>query len=165
MQEDDLRLAADVHVPVLITAETSREREVYARLIHVNGARARGPFVKIGPQVVAADEGGAVGFGRTRSRAGGPLSLRCRFEEARGGTLFIDDVVALTADAQMQLLSLIDEHARASAGAPAASVAVRVIAGASRHFGDDRASGAFYEPLFYRLNVIHMDLTVGIERR
>ncbi len=128
MEDDDLRLAARVRLPVLITAASSRERDLSARLIHANGGLSRGPFV-----TVCVDR---------------PPRLRHLFDQARGGTLFIDDVAALNAEAQRQLLALLEGDR-----------SVRLIAGASRHLDADRAAGVFSDTLFYRLNVIHVDLT------
>ena len=75
--------------------------------------------------------------------------LRHQFDQARGGTLFLDDVITLPADAQAHLLSLLNERM-----APLSSTVafdrsrVRIVAGASRHLDAERATGAFCELLF-----------------
>jgi two-component system response regulator AtoC len=140
MCTDDIRLAARLFVPVLITAEHGDERLACARLIHTNSRCGGGPFVAI---------------------TSGGSAVADWFLHARHGSLFIDDVGALTADVQRQLLAQLDLRGLPSLtadGHPFAS-GVRILAGSSRHLGAARDSGAFSEPLFYRLNVIHVDLT------
>lgn len=150
-RDDDVRIAAAADVPVLITAESGPERELCARRIHGQSRCGGGPFVALRFNTPTSQKEGAT-LSRNKPR---PLGwLRQSFEQARGGTLFIDDIVTLSADAQHQLWSLLGERVR-----PASACEVRIVAGASRHVDTDRASGAFNEPLFYRLNVIHLDLT------
>jgi DNA-binding NtrC family response regulator len=132
--EEDLRLASSVDLPVLITASSQRLRNACARLIHVNGRRARGPFV-----AVAADE----------------PDVDRHFEQAALGTLFIDDIVRLDDPAQSTLLRLLD--ARFSPDMPQRRL-VRVITGASRHLTAERRTGHFSDELFYRLNAVHINL-------
>lgn len=157
-REDELRLAARVDVPVLITAGDSDRRDIYARLIHATGESVGGPFVKFckNGRPRAHVEGSEPA---ASSDACDHVLLRQLFEHARGGTLFVDDITTLTAEAQQQLLSLLEER-RAS---PSSTVQlfrrhVRVIAGSSRHLGCDWAAGEFNEQLFYRLNIIHFVL-------
>lgn len=153
--EGDIRLAARVRVPVLITAVETEMRSMCARLIHANGELVRGPFVTLFQNDVGQNPDP---FARAH-RIGNALMLRHQFDQARGGTLFLDDVINLPADAQAHLLSLLNERM-----APLSSTVafdrsrVRIVAGASRHLDADRATGAFCELLFYRLNIIHVDL-------
>jgi DNA-binding NtrC family response regulator len=153
--DDDLRLAAAVDVPVLITASSRTERERCARVIHENG-RGHGPFVEV-----------VCGSGRPRrtdltasTGTNDRDDLRPAFEHARGGTVFIDRIDRLAPPLQQELLGLLEERmAGAGAMPPPAAAGVRIVAGASRHFATARGSGAFSNLLFYRLNVIHLDLT------
>lgn len=154
MPDDDIRLAARVNVPVLVTAENRGHRDLCARLIHATSACMRGPFVTY------STDGVAVLGPSDADDSGDHTPLRRQFDCARGGTLFIDDLTTLTADAQSQLLSLLDERLEP----PAATIGpfssrVRVIAGSSRHFDQDCWNGGFLEQLYYRLNVIHLVLT------
>jgi len=167
MLDDDLCLAAQVHVPVLVTAASRNHRDMCARIIHASGARALGPFVTFPGNGAAAPVAGA----SSCPDEDGPASAvrLCRqFEMARGGTLFVDDIATLTADVQQQLLSLLLERALPHANSNAKPVRfdVRIIAGASRHLDAERATGAFCEPLFYRLNIVHVAFTDrGAERK
>ena len=138
--EDDIRLAAWMQAPVLVTSANPDQRSLCARLIHATGDCWRGPFVIF-------------------SVNGDDDVLRRLFDHARGGTFFVEDVATLSPNVQAQLLSILDERVRPhhSTGPPARA-GVRIIAGASRHLDSERATGAFCETLFYRLNVFHVDL-------
>ena len=140
--EEDLRLAAGVDVPVLVTADSRDHRNLCARLIHDIGGYGGGPFVTF-----STDDMGATA----------DVVLRRQFEQARGGTLFIDDIAMLRAATQAQLLSLLEERLRDGSPVAPSGGQVRVVAGASRHLDTERETGAFCTPLFYRLNLIHID--------
>lgn len=152
--EDDIRLAARVTVPVLVTAADPKQRSLCARLIHATGARVRGPFVTFSANGAASTAENGNGGARVND-IGNALMLRHQFEQAREGTLFVDDIITLKADAQAQFLSLLGEHVLSQSSPGTRSV--RVVAGASHHLDTDHATGAFCMPLFYRLNVIHLD--------
>lgn len=155
--DDNITLAAQVRVPVLITAENRNRRSMCARLIHAHGLCGLGPFVTFsgngaGPPV--ADSAAAV---RRDDE-----TFRHLFDQARGGTLFIEDAATLSRETQAVLLALLDELAphHSSTVLPAERT-VRLITGASRELDDARANGAFCELLFYRLNVVRVDLMNG----
>ena len=153
--EDDLRLAGRVDVPVLVTADSRRQRNMCARLIHDSRGYQR-PFVTFSVN----EPGGAVvekanGSWRVHDRQ--DIVLQRQFELARGGTLFIDDIADLRAATQALLHSLLDERLRRLPSDRPSGARVRLVAGASRHLDDDRATGAFCSLLFYRLNLIHID--------
>jgi len=147
--EEDLRLAARFDVPVLVTADSREHRSMCARLIHDIGM-AGGPFVTFstgGLSIVSSSP-------REREEA----VLRRQFERARGGTLFIDDIATLRAAVQAQLLSLLEERVHDESSIRSSGGSVRVVAGASRHLDRERETGVFCTPLFYRLNLIHINL-------
>jgi DNA-binding NtrC family response regulator len=141
MQDDELVFLARIRVPVLITAESSAERERCARIIHSHGEDSRGPFVT---------------FAANRTQDAGLIVLR--FGQARGGSLFIDDIALLSPEAQVQLFRLLSVRPSRSVFDPGRS-GPRLIAGAGRHLDAERLTGVFLEPLYYRLSVIHLDLT------
>jgi len=148
--EEDLRLAARVDVPVLVTADSRDHRSLCARLIHDIGIAGGGPFVTFST--------GGLSIVSSSPRDTDETVLRRQFEQARGGTLFIDDIATLRAAVQAQLLSLLEERVRYQSSTRSSGGTVRVVAGASRHLDTDRATGAFCTPLFYRLNLIHINL-------
>jgi DNA-binding NtrC family response regulator len=136
---DDIGVAARTGAPVLITGGSAAERDACARFIHASGSLARGPFVPHSHRFA------------TRP---GPLedveTLRHQFEQARGGTLYIDDVASLTPGAQCELLLELESN---HGCAP-----VRVISGTDGPIDARRAASLFDDVLFYRLNVIRIDL-------
>jgi DNA-binding NtrC family response regulator len=146
MLDDALQIAVHEPLRVLITAASREQREEYARFIHENGETRRGPFVIFQPAANPGDDPGR--------------PIRRQFDEARGGTLFIDDIARLTPAAQRLLYRSL-EACQPLPGTEQGT-GVRVIAGAPRHLASECAGGAFFEPLFYRLNVIHIDLTSGV---
>jgi two-component system, NtrC family, nitrogen regulation response regulator NtrX len=160
----EIRFAAAVDVPVLVTSPKRDERDLCARLIHAASHRGSGPFVIFSPEMTAALQMHA--RGPSRHRHHDESILRHRIERARGGTLFIDDVLSLTPKAQCVLLALLEERAAITTVDPSATrPTVRVIAGASHHADTERSRGAFNDAVFYRLNVVHLDLTKGLSAR
>jgi DNA-binding NtrC family response regulator len=150
---EDIRLASDIDACVLLRSTSRERRRVWAETIHLASRRADGPFV-------ACSANHATRWGRrsppvSEESLDHDVSLHVLFERARRGTLFIDDVADLSADSQSVLLALLEE--RAFGRAPGESAA-RVIAGSDGRFADARARGAFCAALFYRLNVMHIDV-------
>ena len=135
---DDIAIAANTGAPVLITGGSSAERDACARFIHASGAVAKGPFVPHCHRLTMRP--GALEDVET---------LQHQFDLARGGTLFIDDVAALTPRAQRDLLSELGKDGWAP---------VRVISGTDGRIDVKRAASLFDDALFYRLNVIRIDL-------
>jgi DNA-binding NtrC family response regulator len=156
--DDDLELASRTGVPVLITAQCRVQRETCARLIHTSRHQEQGPFVVFSIDAVSPGTGAPNASPARRAHDDG-VNLRQQFDQARGGTLFIDDITNLTAGAQAQLCCLLEEHSFPQlVTGRSETPSVRIIAGASRHLEAERATGIFCEPLFYRLNVVHFDL-------
>ena len=142
----DLLLAAHTNVSVLITGASRDQRSRCARFIHVS-SNSGSPFVNLWIPRLGKD------------RTGG-LPLSQRFDSARGGTLFIDDIADLTLDGQAALFFLLEDRAAQTSTLAAYRPGVRVITGANRHLDAERRTGAFSDRLFCRLNIIHLDLFV-----
>lgn len=153
----DLSLAAKLRVPVLITGESRCDREKCARLIH--GVDAKGPFV--------ASNHDSAGAADDRSAFTARRPFTHLFGQASGGSLFIDDIATLTEAAQQELLSLLSRRDvwHSGAGALPGRSTARIMAGSSRRLDAERRTGTFSELLFYRLNIIHIDLTNRSNRR
>jgi DNA-binding NtrC family response regulator len=151
MLDYDIPAAVRACVRVLITAEDADQRSLCAGLIHVTGISGNGPLIMF----PSYGDGRWDPSGHSHTTGDGG-TLRRQFDLARGGTLYLHDIAALSGGEQRQLLTRLEEEARCSAGA---RPGVRVIAGASHHLDAERATGAFGESLFYRLNLIHVDLT------
>jgi transcriptional regulator of aroF, aroG, tyrA and aromatic amino acid transport len=142
VMEEDLRLAVQSDAPVLITAANANRRQAAARFIHTAGSNGHGPFVTLSSALHVTNGG-----------------VRQTFNEARKGTLYVDDVAALSSEAQAELCRVVEaSRVRGASTRERDAAPVRIIAGASRHLATERATGAFSERLFYRLNVIHLDL-------
>jgi DNA-binding NtrC family response regulator len=152
----DMDLAADSDVSVLLTAENQAQRAAWARTIHDRSARCQRPFVPVSAPAIP-DANSVVVAG----------DVKKWFECAAGGTLFIDQVWALTEDLQGQLLSFLTEQslARTRTTPPQGRRDVRIIAGSDRSLLTYLADGGFSAELFYRLNVIHIDFTASSSRR
>jgi two-component system response regulator HydG len=141
----DLDLAARSPVNVMVTARNGADRVAWARALHDRSPRRDGPFVVACPVM---------------SRQSPAADIDEWFARAARGTLFIDDVGQLGPDAQARLSSLLNAQSRRHSAVtmPNGDGGVRLIAGSGRSLRADLAAGAFNEALFYRLNVIHIDL-------
>ena len=143
--EMNFDLVARSPVNAMVTAGDGNSRMTWARRIHDGGGRRAGPFVAVFP-------------GTTRQLHADDVADW--FARATGGTLFIDWIGDLSSQAQDRLLRLLTEQSRHPDGAtvPHADRRVCVVTGSNRSLSADRAVGAFSDPLFYRLNMIHIDL-------
>jgi len=145
---------------VLITGESGTGKELIARGIHYNSTRANGPFV--GVNLAAVPEGLIESelFGHkkgafTDARADKPGL----FVEADGGTIFLDEIGELALPLQAKLLRVLQEHeVRPLSATKNQHVDVRVLAATNKNLEAMLADGSFREDLYYRLNVIHLDL-------
>jgi CBS domain-containing protein len=156
MDDDDLdlNLAAQADVTVLITAPSGDSREAFARFIHDHSLCRRGPFVTVDGQTsIDGDPGRRC---HDTDQVVTAIRLRRHFEQARGGTLFIDDVAGMGAEAQAELFLLLEDGVLRPPAEPTRATA-RIIAGTSRPLLAEIAAGAFSESLFYRLNSIHVN--------
>ena len=153
------RIAAST-ASVLVTGESGTGKELIARAIHYNSHRANGAFV--GVNLAAVPEGLIESelFGHkkgafTDARADRPGL----FVEADNGTIFLDEIGELALPLQAKLLRVLQEHEVRPLGATKNQrVDVRVVAATNRNLETMLADGSFREDLYYRLNVIHIDL-------
>jgi DNA-binding NtrC family response regulator len=150
---------ADSDASVLIRGEEGTGKEVVARLIHACGGRRRGPFVtvRLGTGKPRLSAGELFGGIRAVSEAANDPP-RTRVEEAEHGTLFIDEVASLTRESQIGLLRLVrDPASRTRAD-------VRIVAATTHNLEQAVRDGTFVEDLYYRLNIIPVEIPPLRER-
>lgn len=146
---------ADSNTTVLIHGDTGTGKELVARSIHRNSPRSGGPFVEVNcaamPDTLIESEL----FGHEKGAFTGAIQKRRgRFEEAHGGTIFLDEVGELSPLAQAKLLRVIQERQFQPLGTTRiVKVNVRIVAATNRDLDQDVASGRFRSDLYYRLNV------------
>ncbi|MET4675655.1 MULTISPECIES: sigma-54-dependent transcriptional regulator [unclassified Luteibacter] len=159
-------LAAASDVPVLITGETGTGKELVARALHRASPRAARPFVAVNCAAIPADLLESELFGHRRGAFSGATTEReGYFREADGGTLLLDEIGDMPLSMQAKLLRVLQEGAVTPLGSSQpVRVDVRVLAATHRRIGDLIAAGTFRSDLFYRLNVLPIELGALHER-
>jgi two-component system response regulator AtoC len=159
-------LSAGSNASVLITGETGTGKELVADTIHRNSRRKDGPIVKVNcgalPETLLESEL----FGHEKGSFTGALAQRRgRFELAHKGSIFLDEVGELTPAAQKKLLRVLQEgEFERVGGSVTVKVDVRVITATNRDLLQEVAEGNFREDLYYRLNVVHIQMPALRER-
>jgi two-component system response regulator AtoC len=144
---------------VLITGERGTGKEAVAREIHNRSRRAAGPFVAVDCAAIPEPHLEGELFGHARGAAGHTGPSRGLFEQAEGGTLFVDEIGELPPALQPRLLRALQEHKVRPAGADAeVAVDVRLVAATGRDLEEMVEDKRFREDLYYRINVIHIPL-------
>jgi Nif-specific regulatory protein len=156
----------DSPVTVLITGESGTGKELAAKAIHYSSSRARRQFVSLNcaalPEALVESEL----FGIERGVATGVEPRRGHFEAAEGGTLFLDEVGDFSRSTQAKLLRVLQERViERVGGRKPIPVDARIIAATNKDLLAECRSGNFRHDLYYRLNVIHLNLPPLRERR
>jgi transcriptional regulator with PAS, ATPase and Fis domain len=152
---------------VLITGESGSGKDLIASLIHVKSARAAQPFVKIDCATLPGELLEAELFGYERGAfTGASESKPGRFEAAQSGTAVLDEIAHLSVDAQAKLLRVIDSHEfERLGGRKTIKLDARLIALTNVDLTDAVQRGGFREDLFYRLNVLRIQVPPLRERK
>jgi two-component system response regulator AtoC len=155
-----LETIAPTNSTVMITGETGTGKEVVARAIHHNGPRRAHRFVALNCSAIPETLLEAELFGHVRGAFTGAVGNRQgRLEQAHTGTLFLDEVGTMSAALQMKLLRVLQEREFERVGdSHSIKVDVRVIAATNSDLARMVAGGQFREDLFYRLNVIPIQI-------
>lgn len=159
--------AAPGRTTVLITGESGTGKELVARAVHLGSPRKDKPFVVVECAALTDDALEKELFGQeTASSAGTPAIRRGRVEQADGGTLFLDDMTALTPDLQVKLLRLLqDRRFERVGGSTPIEVDVRFVMATNTDLAKKVEEGTFREDLYYRVNVVQIHLPPLRERR
>jgi two-component system response regulator HydG len=145
---------------VLITGESGTGKELIAAAIHAHSPRAKGPFVKLHCAALAESILESELFGHERGAFTGALGRRDgRFSQAHGGTLFLDEIGEISQAVQIKLLRVLQERQFERVGGnETLTVDVRIIAATNRKLPEMVSQGKFREDLYYRLNVINVEM-------
>ncbi len=159
---EDLRATiskvARSQAPVYILGESGVGKELVARTIHEQGARASGPFVPVNCGAIPAELMESEFFGHKKgSFTGAHADKQGLFQAASGGTLFLDEVAELPLPMQVKLLRAIQEKAVRPVGASSeVQVDVRILSATHKDLGELAHDGRFRHDLYYRINVIEL---------
>jgi NtrC-family two-component system response regulator AlgB len=158
--------AAASDAVILLRGESGTGKNVLARWIRANSPRANGAFVTVNCPALSGDLMTSALFGHRKGAFTGAVAdVAGKVQEAERGTLLLDEVGELTAEAQVRLLRFLNDQTYERLGeARERQADVRLIAATNRALEADVRSGAFREDLFYRLNVVTLTLPALRER-
>ena len=151
---------------VLITGSSGTGKELVAKAIHYQGPRKDRPFISINCGALTETLLESELFGHEKGAFTGAVAMKKgRFELADEGTLFLDEVGEMPPSLQVKLLRVLQEmEFERVGGTRTIEVDVRVLSASNRNIKEDVSNGAFREDLYYRLNVIHIDVPSLQER-
>ena len=162
-----MKKVAKSNTTVLIRGETGTGKELIAGAIHHNSLRAARNFVKVNCAALQENLLESELFGHEKGAFTGADKQRIgRFEQADGGTLFLDEIGDMSASTQAKILRVLQEHEfERLGGTRTLQVDVRLIAATNRNLAQMVASGQFREDLYYRLNVVSIEMPPLRERK
>lgn len=158
--------AAASNIPILITGESGTGKEMIARAIQGSSERAGQPFITVNCGAIPENLVESILFGHEKGSFTGASAKHIgKFQEANGGTIFLDEVGELPADMQVKLLRVLQEGEVDPVGSKRpVKVDVRVISATNRNLAEEVRTGNFREDLFYRLNVFPVEVPPLRER-
>lgn len=158
--------AAPARASVLITGESGVGKELVAKAVHEQSDRAKGPFVVVHCAALSETLIESELFGFEKGAFTGAENLhKGRFELADGGTIFLDEIGEVNLATQVKLLRVLQEHKfERVGGEKSIEVDVRVVAATNRNLEEEVKAGKFREDLFYRLNVVRIEMPSLRER-
>ncbi|WP_121333933.1 sigma-54-dependent transcriptional regulator [Pseudomonas aeruginosa] len=161
-----MQQVADTDASVLILGESGTGKEVVARNLHYHSKRREGPFVPVNCGAIPAELLESELFGHEKGAFTGAITSRAgRFELANGGTLFLDEIGDLPMPIQVKLLRVLQEREVVRLGSrKSIPIDVRVLAATNVQLERAINAGHFREDLYYRLNVVSLELSPLRER-
>ena len=163
----DASLIAPSESRILITGESGVGKEVLADVIHGWSARAAGPLVKVNCAAIPETLLESELFGHEKGAFTGATAQRIgRFEQANGGTIFLDEIADMSPPLQAKLLRVTQDGRFTRVGSnKELQTNARILAATNRNLEDEVKNGRFREDLFYRLNVVELNISPLRERR
>ena len=157
----------DVDATVLISGESGTGKELVARAIHFSGKRSKGPFVAINCGAIPESLIESELFGHEKgSFTGADKSHTGKFEQAQGGTIFLDEIGTMRADLQIKLLRVLQERKVERIGSHVSTeLDVRVLAATNDDLELKVREGSFRTDLYHRLNVFNIKVPKLVERK
>lgn len=151
---------ASTNVPILILGESGTGKEVLAKEIHRNSPRAKGPFVKVSCPAIPATLLESELFGYEKGAFTGAQTSRAgRVEQAHQGMLFLDEIAELDTSLQAKLLHLLQDGKFCRVGdREQRQVDVHFISSTNRNLEEEIAGGTFRQDLYFRINVIGVEM-------
>jgi two-component system, NtrC family, nitrogen regulation response regulator NtrX len=164
---DRIEKVAATPARVLITGENGTGKELVARAVHRQSARAKKPFVEVNCAAIPSELIESELFGHMKGSFTGAVQDRAgKFEQADGGTLFLDEIGDMSLNAQAKVLRVLQDNVVTRiGGSKPIQVDVRVLAATNKNLEEEIAAGRFREDLFYRLNVVPLAVPPLRERR
>ncbi len=161
-----ITVAGPSNASVLLTGETGTGKEVAARAIHVHSPRAEKPFVAVNCAAIPSTLFESELFGHEKgSFTGATATMKGKFEQSDGGTIFLDEISAMPLDLQPKLLRVLEERCFCRVGSSEEhKVDVRVISATNKDLQEAARLNEFREDLFHRLNVVPINLPTLRER-
>ncbi len=163
----DVALIAPSESRVLITGESGVGKEIVADMLHAWSPRASGPLVKVNCAAIPENLLESELFGHEKGAFTGAVAQRIgRFEQANGGTIFLDEIAEMSPQLQAKLLRVAQDGRFQRIGSNAEiRVNTRILAATNRNLEEEVKNGRFREDLYYRLNVVELNVPPLRERR
>ncbi|MEM1062162.1 MAG: sigma-54 dependent transcriptional regulator [Planctomycetota bacterium] len=164
---DLTRQIAPTSATVLVTGETGTGKELVARAVHELSSRASGPFVRVNCGALNESLLESELFGHVKGAFTSAVENRTgRFEAAHTGTIFLDEINSVSHKLQVKLLRVLQEQEFERVGDTRTNkIDCRIVAATNRELLDEIDAGRFREDLYYRLNVLPIDIPPLRERR